>query len=256
MICGFINFFQLRKKAAADFAVPIETPSPAAGSVERHHPYELDLRFVAAFSEGDIDEIERLSREYSNYRLSTFCKGNDIRSLKNNLIYSSALLTKAAIDAGVDENYAYRTTERYINKVESEGSREKLLGLNGMLILDLAGRIKHSCSKTGKALSPLIKNALAFIDENYDKQLSLARLAAEVNANSSYLSRRFAEELGTSYKNYVNNLRLEKAKQLLLFSNRSISEIAFRLGFSSQSHFTNLFKKAFNATPGEFRNSD
>jgi AraC-like DNA-binding protein len=78
-------------------------------------------------------------------------------------------------------------------------------------------------------------------------------MARELGKSQSYLARRFHEETGITLQQYALDQRLEAGANMLRFSDEKIGDIADYLGFSSQSHFSNLFLKQYRQTPAEYR---
>ena len=99
-----------------------------------------------------------------------------------------------------------------------------------------------------------IQKAKIYIEENYQKDtLTRDMVAKHVGFAPSYFGNLFKDETGYNFTNYIINLRLEKAKELLVNSDKNISEIAFEVGFNSQSYFGSMFKKKAKKSPKEFR---
>ncbi|GGA27483.1 response regulator transcription factor [Paenibacillus physcomitrellae] len=98
-----------------------------------------------------------------------------------------------------------------------------------------------------------IEVALQYINEHYNEDLSLERIASVVFLNPVYFSQLFKQKTGQGYKEYVISLRLEHAKQLLLNPGFKLAEIAERIGYQDMRHFTQVFRKKFGLTPTEFR---
>lgn len=92
-----------------------------------------------------------------------------------------------------------------------------------------------------------------YILENYDKDLSLTTLADLVYLNPKYMSDIFSQEKGISLNKYIRNIRLNKAAELLLSSNKKISDISNSVGYSNVSYFCKLFNEEFGYTPELFR---
>lgn len=107
--------------------------------------------------------------------------------------------------------------------------------------------------ETKNRYSPVIGGILNYIDEHYAEEISLGIIADKVNANPVYLGQLFHYETDQYFSDYLNNIRLEKAKSLLLESKNTVIEIALMVGYSSKTHFFQMFKKKFGVTPTEFR---
>ncbi|MDQ0861743.1 DNA-binding response regulator [Bacillus sp. V2I10] len=101
--------------------------------------------------------------------------------------------------------------------------------------------------------SHIIQEAINIIHEQYSQKLSLSFLANQIHINSAYLSRKFHEEMKISFSEYLNEYRIEMAKQLLQDSEKSISSISEECGFNSQHYFSVLFKKQTGLSPREYR---
>lgn len=106
----------------------------------------------------------------------------------------------------------------------------------------------HSLAK--RQLQP----AIDFINDNLDQDLKLAEIAAVVNMSQFYFARMFKQLIGIAPHQYVVQRRMERAQQLLTKSQLSVAQVALRVGFSNQSHFTAQFRKATGTTPKGYRN--
>ncbi|MCT4687902.1 AraC family transcriptional regulator [Vallitalea sp.] len=100
----------------------------------------------------------------------------------------------------------------------------------------------------------IINKVKEYIKNNYNKDLSLEMIADYVYLSPGYLSTLFKTENGITVFDYITNLRMEKAKELLL-NNKSmkIQDIAIKLGYNSSQSFIRYFKKYYNVTPNQFR---
>lgn len=102
----------------------------------------------------------------------------------------------------------------------------------------------------------MINKAKEFISENYFKDdLSLNHVASEVYLSSSHFSSVFSQKTGQTFINYLTELRLNKAKELLKCTNKRISEIGYSVGYKDPHYFSFLFKKTQNCTPSQYRNN-
>lgn len=94
-----------------------------------------------------------------------------------------------------------------------------------------------------------------YVCNNFTRQLSLDLLSSELGMNKYYISRVFTKKIGISFNTYINNLRIDYAKQLLTTSNLSISEIAFECGFETQRTFNRTFNQFSSMSPLKYRNT-
>ena len=100
-----------------------------------------------------------------------------------------------------------------------------------------------------------LRQAIAYINEHLDQNLTLAELAFVVHMSPHYFASLFKQSTGLSPHQYVTKCRIEKAKQLLTKQELAIVEICQQVGFQSQSHFTRVFRQHTATTPKAYRDS-
>ena len=101
----------------------------------------------------------------------------------------------------------------------------------------------------------IIDKALKIINEEFSKGLGLEDLANKLHLSKNYLCSLFKEETGFTFCQYLNTLKTNKAKKLLLEDKKTLEYISYECGFSSQPHFTMTFKKYTGKTPKEYKMS-
>lgn len=99
----------------------------------------------------------------------------------------------------------------------------------------------------------LTKEIIEYLNQNVDKQVCLEAISDRFSYSLSSIKRIFKEETGSSIISYLNNLRMHKAKELLINSNISIGQIALMLGYSNVYYFSVAFKKKWGVSPTRFR---
>jgi AraC-like DNA-binding protein len=100
----------------------------------------------------------------------------------------------------------------------------------------------------------LVAMAVEYMQKNLDKSdLSLEETAASINLKRSAFSKLFNQVKGQSFPQVLNQMRMEKAKSLLIDTNKQITEIAFEVGYKNLEHFSQVFKKTCNLSPSDFR---
>ena len=92
-----------------------------------------------------------------------------------------------------------------------------------------------------------------YLQEHLEEELSLSVLAEEFHLNPQYISQLFKNEIGVGFLAYLTNIRMEKAKKLLLSTSFPIAEIAQKTGYGDYRVFTKVFKKAEGITPSQYR---
>ena len=97
--------------------------------------------------------------------------------------------------------------------------------------------------------------AKTYIDENYEKELTLDSVARKIAISPYYLSKLFKDEIGENFIEYLTRLRINQAKKLLEENRFSIKEICMLVGYSDPNYFSRIFKKIEGVTPTEYRDS-
>lgn len=98
-----------------------------------------------------------------------------------------------------------------------------------------------------------IKNVLSYLQENYFRDISLQSVAEQFGVHKVYLARTFKAETGETLNEYLNKIRVEKAKLLLSITNDTAQDISYTVGFNSSQSFYNVFKKYTAFSPTEYR---
>lgn len=130
----------------------------------------------------------------------------------------------------------------------------KLLELFHYLIKD-SEHSKNAKKQPREKENLSVQKAILYIKQNYDKPITLADLSKEVGYTPNHFQRIFSTIAGISPQKYLEEVRINNAKDLLSKNELSIADVAYNCGFSSQSYFSKTFKKNTLITPNEFKNS-
>ncbi len=106
-----------------------------------------------------------------------------------------------------------------------------------------------------KESADIDQQILEYIQDNYHLKINLNDVAEHFHFNYNYLSNYFTSVMGTNFSDYINRIRIEKAKELLRQEKESINDIAEEIGFSDVGYFSKVFKKAVGLTPSKYRRS-
>ena len=112
-------------------------------------------------------------------------------------------------------------------------------------------------SKEKQEDDDLAKTLLTYIQEHYHEDIMLVDLAEKINASEKYCSMLFKQSVGENFKTYLNNFRIERAKEILKAEpNAKISDVAERVGFNSANTFIRVFSKRVGMTPKAFADGE
>lgn len=120
-------------------------------------------------------------------------------------------------------------------------------------VLDLADSLRERLGTEQVSYSPHVKELLEHVQLHYGEDMSLKTLSQQLDIHPTYLGQLFHQEVGTSFSDYVNHYRIEKATQLLLHTELKTSDIAREVGYLDSSYFYRQFKKYAGVSPTELR---
>lgn len=110
---------------------------------------------------------------------------------------------------------------------------------------------EHTQEQKGKSLK--VKMAIEYIREHYAEDISVVEIAAHLDIRSTYLSTLFKRETGKTLSEFMENIRMEKAKELLKDGHLRINEVAQMLGYNNPNYFASVFNKVVGIYPSEYR---
>ena len=118
----------------------------------------------------------------------------------------------------------------------------------------ISGILKLRDETSGNRYKDIIEAAKNYMQTQYmSDEISLGSVAASVGMSSSYFSSIFSQETGQTFVEYLTDIRMEKAKEMLMCSNKKTSEIGFDVGYKDSHYFSFIFKKTQGCSPKEYR---
>ncbi|OAB42617.1 AraC family transcriptional regulator [Paenibacillus antarcticus] len=189
----------------------------------------------------ELDNVAAFSREYHYSSI--------IRFFSN----MSSSIMKLSHDLLVEKTVNNKTTFLEIYKKVSEFKEySELKEWFAELFHQSSDVIQDILSKKTKDFLP---ESLEYINQHYcDPSISVNSVAEKLKVSTSYFSKMFNESVGYTFPEYVNHLRMEKAKELLQdYPEMNITDISTKVGYSSNSYFTTSFKKKYGVSPSKVR---
>ena len=110
--------------------------------------------------------------------------------------------------------------------------------------------------QTGKIRDFYIKEAISFIEQNFQNDISVEDIAGFCNLNRSYFGKIFRDTLGKSPQEFLISYRMSKAAELLKLTELSVGDISSAVGYLNQLHFSRAFKKIYGTSPRQWRNEN
>lgn len=170
----------------------------------------------------------------------------------NMAVIAITLNTRAALEAGVSPDRAYGLSDYYLQQLDPS-----LPALEQQrLVRSELTEIVKMCQELNarRNYSNYVEAAKSYVARHYREKVSIETVAEGLGISTGYLSRLFHSQEGLPFQRYVVRFRVERAANLLKFSDSSLAEIGSYVGFPSQSYFTERFRQEMELTPREYRN--
>ena len=214
--------------------------------------------FLKAVKESDLDYIKEFFPQvkliFTGEKLGIRGRvaKDPLRSLKNiNLSYNT-LYFVSALSGGMDPLIGHYMAEKYAIMIEYTDNEEDLWKIHEEMLNRYASRENRLHNK---GLDTLSRKINAYIDNNFMEDINNDSLAIHFNISKEHMMRTYKKETGDTINNYIVAKRIKEAKDLLLLSDLSMTEIAFRVGFKNSQYFSNSFKKNTGFSPKDYRKS-
>ena len=177
-----------------------------------------------------------------------------LKKLKNYqylFVASVTLACRFCIEGGMASEEAYNLSDLYIRQVDKCRSVDEVFTLHDTMLKDYTTRMRDLTRRD--VVSRQVHRCMDYIDKHLQQPLTVKKLAEELELSESYVSILFKRETGTAVSEYIRRRRVETAKMLLQYTEFRCVEIAEYLCFSSDSHFSRVFREYVGQTPREYR---
>ena len=203
-----------------------------------------------------LDSISHLDRERANRCLNEllghifFTLGGNLFVAKSRIYELLVLISRAAITGGADAQTMLMMTHDYSQIIPRISSMDELCSwlaktMNRFMDnLFQFSDVKHA---------NIIHQATQYIRTHYAEKLTLDSVAGQVYLSRAYFSRIFRQETGVTFNAYLNAVRIEQSKKLLMDQSVRMIDISLMVGFDNQSYFTTVFKKITGMSPLQYR---
>ena len=215
-----------------------------------YNALDTENRLIDMIMRGDVSALKRFVQNMPAVR-SGMVAQEQLRQTKNIFIVTATLTSRAAIRGGMDVTSALALSDSYIQRCELASDIETITDLNYLMVLDYAERVEKI--RFGQNPSKLVIDVSNYIQSHLSEAIKTSDIADALYMGRSRLSTNFKEQTGINISDYIMMQKIDEAKRLLRYSEKTFVAISMYLGFSSQSHFTKVFKKYTETTPFEYR---
>jgi len=220
-----------------------------SGTVKKNtYPYEKEKLLITKLKTGDAANAKAILNDLLGYVF--FSEGNNLEVIKARSMELSSLLSRAAIEGGATSDSILKINNEFLKTLQSITTLD-----------DLCYRLQETIDVFTECMfdrvpsrnNEIIKRAIQYISRNFSSPITLEQVANDVHLNPAYFSSMFKQSTGSSFKEYLNMVRIEESKRLLANTDYSVIDIAVATGFEDQSYFSKVFKKYTGLTPKQYR---
>ena len=217
----------------------------------QHVSYKDEMQAFMYLKEGDPRGSELINQMLLDEVYGTICP-DSVQNLKYVCICGIAIAIRIAIEAGVEEQFAYSISDFYASQIHLSSEKPEIR----RIYIDMFSLLTHEVRKLKEQdirCSGLVRKAMSYIYNHAHEIIRISRIADQLQVNETYLSTVFKKETGMTILSYIEQKKIEIAQDLLKYSDFQLIDISNYLAFSSQSSFNRTFKKVTGITPRQYR---
>lgn len=217
-----------------------------------HNPYQHEQKKLGSIRAGNLKLLEECQNEVWPGEIGQLAD-NPLRQEKNLSIVVISIACRAAIDGGVAPQKAFSMSDVFISNIER---MTQVLPIQAAVVeyerefARAVEQVKHDSEH-----NRYVERAKEDVAEHIDESIRVVQIGEALGINENYLTGLFHKYEGITLQHYIRKEKVRQAKELLLYSSYSCSEIAALLCFSTQSHFSSAFKREVGMTPAKYRES-
>ena len=214
----------------------------------QRYPIEIEQRLQKMITQGDKSGAQALI----NQLLGTlyFSTAGDFPLIRERAKELIVLFSRASVEGGADVQRIFGQNRDLQDEIDKLKNLDEMSRFLTAIFYRFVGYVFDF---THFEHSDILHKAVNYLRENLSEKLTLENLAQHVGLSRSYLSAIIKAELGMSFTDYVNKMRIDRSCELLLDSTISLVEIAGLVGYSDQSYFTKKFAQLAGVSPGQYR---
>lgn len=227
-----------------------------------HNPYNHEQRECACIRRGDVEGLRRILAERFPGRYGTLSL-DSVRQEVYLGIVTITLASRAAIEGGLHYELSYHLSDVSVQKMDACLMAEGEANINEIVSIYRNAQLRYAelvhdlpIKKVGDTTTienRHISHCKDYIYVHLHEKLTVQDIAQAIGLDANYLSSLFRKQEKVSLKQFIMYEKINRAKVMLEFSGLSLAEIAFNLGFASQSHMGKEFKKVTGMTAREYR---
>lgn len=220
---------------------------PIGCDYEENYPIEIERTLFDKLEKGDLNGMLTAATQFFDWMVDNYGEFSTDIKLK---VLEFALWGEHIAYSSAGRVYQFRSRKDYLPDLLSFDTYDRL---REWYLDKLSVSCRNIMTRKEEQSSSVIDRAKHYIEARYNKDISLDDVSREVDISPYYFSKIFKEETGENFIEYVTNIRMAKAKELLLGSDLSMKEICAQVGYADPNYFSRTFKKNVGVTPTEYK---
>lgn len=226
----------------------IKTMGGGDDTTAHSYPLDKEKELTALISIGDKHGAQKVLNEIFGHIF--FSTGRNFEVIKARVLELIVVLSRAALEGGADVEQIFGLNYKYLSEIHDFRTVEELTFWLSKIMARFTDCVFNL---TNVKHVDVIYRAVDYVKRNYMKKITLEEVASHVYLSPSYFSKVFKEEMHTNFNSYLNNIRIEMSKKLLLDDSIVLVDISNLVGYEDQSYFSKVFKKLTGVSPGKYR---
>ncbi|MDO4622935.1 MAG: AraC family transcriptional regulator [Eubacteriales bacterium] len=219
---------------------------------EYYDTYANEIQLYEIIKSGNETRLREFLSKTPLNLLSKPLSNSPIRNAKNMFINTiTNVVMIGGIPGGIPMAEAFDRMGEYVRTCENLHSLEEIETLRYNMLLTFC-RLSNR-RKAAEDISSDLFSCLSYIRTHTNENLTVDDVAAYIDRSPSYVTKCFRKELDITPGAFIARCKLEEARSLLVYSEKTLAEISTYLCYSSQSYFQNVFKKKYGMTPAQYR---
>jgi two-component system response regulator YesN len=220
---------------------------PIGCGYEEDYPLHIEKQLFEELEKGNLDHTIDSAKNFFDWMISAHADG--IMDIRLKCLEFVLWAEHIAYEKG-GMTYQFKSRNDYLTTIMNISDYDQM---KDWFVDKVANACRNITSRKEESSNNVVDIAKEYIKNNYSKPLSLDEVSYMVNISPYYFSKIFKEGTGENFIEYLTNIRIEKAKELLSNSDYSMKEICVMVGYSDPNYFSRSFKKNVGVTPTEYK---
>lgn len=220
---------------------------PITVAYEDNYPVDLENDIFDHLSDGDVDACLMSAGAFFDWMVETYA--DDTQSIKLKAL-EFVMRAESEMYKSGSFMYSFESRKNYLSEVMGFYDMDSL---KNWYMEKMRNAVVNFGNGGKDRTHHLIKRAIEYIEENFDRDISLNEISEKLNISSYYFSKLFKDETQEGFVEYITKRRVDRAKEMLKDPEKSIKEIGSECGYGDPNYFSRIFKKATGMTPTEYK---